>query len=79
MEAVGDEETERGSEGSRKKEGKGETVKDMGWGGGGVVFVFGNKKGSVMSRIMSTGHPSATCRLKMRDLVSSLSRWGFHD
>lgn len=62
-----------------KKRGRERQSKTWGGVGGGVVFVFGNKKGSVMSRIMSTGHPSATCRLKMRDLVSSLSRWGFHD
>lgn len=30
-----------------------------------------DKRGSVMSGIMRPGHPSATCRLEMRDLVSS--------
>lgn len=32
-----------------------------------------------MSGIMSPGHPSATCRREMRDLVSTQSRWGFPD
>lgn len=40
-----------------------------GWGGWYLCLV--DKRGSVMSGIMRPGHPSATCRLEMRDLVSS--------
>lgn len=47
-----------------------------GVGGEGMVFVFGDKRGSVMSRIMRPGHPSTTCILEMRDLVSSLKPLG---
>lgn len=41
-----------------------------------MVFVFGDKRGSVMSGIMRPGHPSTTCGLEMRDLVSSLKPLG---
>lgn len=40
-------------------------------GGGGWYLCLVDKRGSVMSGIMRPGHPSATCTLEMRDLVSS--------
>lgn len=43
----------------------------------GRVFLCLGIKGSLMREIMRPGHPSATSRLEMRDLISSLNHWGF--
>lgn len=68
----------RGTQGPRRKESKHLKKKkknsQRAWG---RVYLCLGIKGSLMRGIMRPGHPSATSRLEMRDLISSLNHLGF--